>query len=79
MTAATRKEKKQKEEAYPWKTCASGRHITNLKQSILETFAIYNVNTVFNVQSLPAQSTQIYLNTALVKPHVFFNRALSPT
>jgi hypothetical protein len=36
-----RKEKKRKEEAYPWKTCTSSRHITNLKQSILETFDIY--------------------------------------
>ncbi len=33
--------KKRKEEAYPWKTSASSRHITNPKQSILETFDIY--------------------------------------
>jgi hypothetical protein len=36
-----RKEKKRKEEAYPWKAGASSGHITNLKQSILETFDIY--------------------------------------
>jgi hypothetical protein len=43
MAAATkkRKEKKRKEEAYHWKACASSGHITNLKQSILETFDIY--------------------------------------
>jgi hypothetical protein len=38
MAAAT---KKRKEEAYPWKAGTSSRHITNLKQSILETFDIY--------------------------------------
>ncbi len=35
---------KKKEEAYPWKTGASSGHITNLKQSILETFNIYGSN-----------------------------------
>jgi hypothetical protein len=35
MAAATKKEKKRKEEAYPWKAGSSSRHITNLKQSIL--------------------------------------------
>jgi hypothetical protein len=39
MAAATKK--KRKEEAYPWKVGASSRHITILKQSILETFDIY--------------------------------------
>jgi len=38
MAAATKK--KRKEEAYPWKAGASSGHITNLKQSILETFDI---------------------------------------
>ncbi len=33
--------KKRKEEAYPKKASTSSRHITNLKQSILETFDIY--------------------------------------
>ncbi len=33
--------KKRKEEVYPLKAGASSRHITNLKQSILETFDIY--------------------------------------
>ncbi len=40
MAAATKK-KKRKEEAYPWRAGASSWHITNLKQSILETFDIY--------------------------------------
>jgi hypothetical protein len=44
MAAATKK-KKRKVEAYPWKTGASSRHITNLKQSILETFDIYGNNS----------------------------------
>jgi hypothetical protein len=39
MGAATKK--KRKEEAYPWKVGTSRGHITNLKQSILETFDIY--------------------------------------
>jgi hypothetical protein len=38
IAAAT---KKRKEEAYLSKAGASSRHITNLKQSILETFDIY--------------------------------------
>ena len=42
MTAATKKEKK--EEAYHWKAGASSGHITNLKQSILETSDIYETN-----------------------------------
>jgi hypothetical protein len=42
MAAATKKERK--EEAYLWKTGASSRHITNLKQSILETFDICDDN-----------------------------------
>ncbi len=35
MATATKKEKKRKEEAYPWKVGPSSRHTTNLKQSIL--------------------------------------------
>jgi len=42
MAAATKK--KRKEEAYPWKAGANSTHITNLKQSILETFDIYDYN-----------------------------------
>jgi hypothetical protein len=34
--AASKKNKKK-----PWKMCASSGHITNIKQSILETFNIY--------------------------------------
>jgi hypothetical protein len=40
MTTATTK-KKRIEEAYPWKAGTSSGNITNLKQSILETFDIY--------------------------------------
>jgi hypothetical protein len=36
MAAATKKEKKRKEEAHPWKAGASSGHITNLKQSIVD-------------------------------------------
>jgi hypothetical protein len=43
MGAATKK--KRKEEACPWKASTSSRHITNLKQSILETFDIYGFDT----------------------------------
>jgi hypothetical protein len=44
MAAATKK--KRKEEAYPWKASSSScGHITNLKQSILETFNIYDPYT----------------------------------
>jgi hypothetical protein len=35
MATATKKEKKRKEEAYPWKASVSSGHTTNLKQSIL--------------------------------------------
>jgi hypothetical protein len=42
MAAATKKGKK--EDAYPWKAGTSSGHITNFKQSILETFDIYDVN-----------------------------------
>jgi hypothetical protein len=42
MAAATKK--KRKEEAYCLKAGASSGHITNLKQSILETFDIYALN-----------------------------------
>jgi hypothetical protein len=41
MAAAT---KKRKEEAYPWEVGISSGHITNLKQSILETFDIYGLS-----------------------------------
>jgi hypothetical protein len=37
--------KKRKEEAYPWKAGASSGQITNLKQSILETFDIYGASS----------------------------------
>jgi hypothetical protein len=41
MAAATKK--KRQEEACPWKAGSSSGHITNLKQSILETFNIFGV------------------------------------
>jgi hypothetical protein len=43
-----KEKKKRKEEAYPWKAGTSSRHITNLKQSILETFDIYGFNPHLN-------------------------------
>jgi hypothetical protein len=50
------KKKKRKEEAYPWKTGISSVHITNLKQSIFETFDIYECNPetwpLFSQQSI---------------------------
>jgi hypothetical protein len=36
--------KKNKNKKKPWKTGASSGHITNLKQSILETFDMYGYN-----------------------------------
>ncbi len=39
--------KKRKEEAYPWKAGSGSGHITNLKQSILETFDIYGMSQQF--------------------------------
>ncbi len=44
MSMPQQQKKKRKEEAYPWKAGASSGHITNLKQSILETFNIYGYN-----------------------------------
>jgi len=35
MATETKKEKKRKEEAYPWKAGTSSGHTTNLKQFIL--------------------------------------------
>jgi hypothetical protein len=49
--------KKKKEEAYPWKAGACSRHITNLKQSILETFNIYGPNTD-RIVSISCHATQ---------------------
>jgi hypothetical protein len=53
----------------PWKTGASSGHITNLKQSILETFDIY-------AKYLQRHENSIYLN--LTKPssflHVIFQK-----
>ncbi len=43
-TVNGRSNKKRKDEAYPWKAGASSGHITNLKQSVLVTFDIYDSN-----------------------------------
>jgi hypothetical protein len=59
MVAATKK-KKRKEEAYPWKAGTSREHITNLKQSILETFDIYG--TAQGGQGLVYTSAMIALS-----------------
>jgi hypothetical protein len=45
LNGRSNKKKKRKVEAYPWKTGPSSGHITNLKQSILETFDIYGNNS----------------------------------
>jgi hypothetical protein len=45
VNGCNNKKKKRKEEAYPWKAGASSGHITNLKQSILETFDIYGATS----------------------------------
>jgi hypothetical protein len=37
----------KKESLHPWKAGASSRHITNLKQSILETFDIYAYSSLY--------------------------------
>jgi len=44
MAAATKKEKKRKEETYPRMASTSRGHTTKLTQSILETFNIYGGN-----------------------------------
>ncbi len=36
----------QSKKKKPWKMGASSRHITNIKQSILETFDIYGKNAL---------------------------------
>ena len=48
MAAETKKEKKRKEEAYPWKAGASSGHITNLKQSILDFRNLWLAKSCFN-------------------------------
>jgi len=48
MAAATKK-KKRIEKAHPWKAGTSSRHITNLKQSILETFNIYGLDALAKI------------------------------
>jgi hypothetical protein len=45
--------KKKEEEAYPWKASASSRHITNLKQSILETFDLWLLRKAIRKELLP--------------------------
>jgi hypothetical protein len=44
---ATAKKEKKKKELSIGRTGTSTRHITNLKQSILETFDIYGANTLY--------------------------------
>ncbi len=44
VNSRSNKKKKRKEEAHPWKAGPSSGHITNLKQSILETLDIYAFN-----------------------------------
>ncbi len=44
VNGRSNKKRKEKKEAYPWKAGASSGHITNLKQSILETFDMYGLD-----------------------------------
>jgi hypothetical protein len=44
--------KKRKQEAYPCKAGASSGHITNLKQSILETFNIYGCSSAVEQEKI---------------------------
>ncbi len=59
LLMAAAKRKKRKEEAYPWKAGASSGHITNLKQSILETFDIYSWHFVFVYSVVSRQKVKI--------------------
>jgi hypothetical protein len=70
MAAATKKEKKRKEEAYTWKAGASSGHITNLKQSTLDfRYLWYNViilklsqnaSRIYKIQRIPNLSLYFY-------------------
>jgi hypothetical protein len=62
MAAAT-----TKKEAYPWKAGTSSGHSTNLKQSILETFDIYDTNIYSYLETSGGQSSFWYLNVV----HIF--------
>jgi hypothetical protein len=44
--------KKRKQEAYPWKASSSSGHITNLKESILETFNIYDCSSAVEQEKI---------------------------
>ncbi len=46
VNGCSNKKKKRKEETFLWKAGASSRYIKNLKQSILETFDIYAINSL---------------------------------
>jgi hypothetical protein len=59
--------KKRKEEAYPWKAGVSSGHITNLKQSILETFDIYELVLVMAAATKKEKKKLILGRPALVR------------
>ncbi len=56
------KKRKKKVEAYPLKAGASRGHITNLKQSILETFNIYGILLGFQALPMWCPTIDIYLD-----------------
>jgi len=62
VNGRSNKKMKRKEEAYPWEAGASSGHITNLKQSILETFNIYDTNVFSYIVTSGGQSYNLYLN-----------------
>jgi hypothetical protein len=55
------KKRKGKKKLNPWKASASSRHITNLKQSILETFNIY-APSLLSLATLSAGEIEMILN-----------------
>jgi hypothetical protein len=68
MAAATKKEKKKL--TYTWKASTSSGHITNLKQSILETFDIYACE---GARTRSKANGEVLLSFYFVKPiSIFF-------
>ena len=73
VNGRSNKKKKRKEEAYPWKASTSSRHITNLKQSILETFDIYGPESTCkyytSLKNLSVRNTLAYWDFCIAFRH----------
>jgi hypothetical protein len=67
-------QKKKRKEAYTWKAGSSSGHTTNLKQSILETFNIYDTNIYSYLEASGGQNSKTYLKVV----H-FFNTSVNWT